>query len=261
MAKDKQTAQKAQRYISYLRVSRESQGLHGLGIEAQRRTVREYLARVGAIDALLEEYVEVESGRRDTRPELLRSFAHARNARATLIIAKLDRLSRDVHFLTGLERAGIEFIACDLPNANRLTITILAAVAEHERDMTAERTKAALAVVRDRIAKVGQKGHPEVRRLGNPNGAVHLKKYGNRAAVTALKSKADETALRLRPSLQAVIDAGAKSARSIAAGLNGRGVLTPRGAHWDSKAVIKLRRRLASLEGSGTYARGSASDH
>ncbi|MET3332482.1 MULTISPECIES: recombinase family protein [Bradyrhizobium] len=259
MAKDKHIARKPQRYISYLRVSRESQGLHGLGIEAQRRSVREHLARVGSTDALLAEYVEVESGKRDTRPELLRSFAHARNARATLIIAKLDRLSRDVHFLTGLERAGIEFIACDLPNANRLTITILAAVAEHERDVTAERTKAALAVARDRVAKVGQRGHPEIRRLGNPKGAVHLMKYGNQAAVAALKSKADETALRLRDSLQAVMDAGARSARSIAAGLNDRGVLTPRGALWDSKAVIKLRRRLRSLEERTTYTRDSAS--
>lgn len=257
MAKRNQIDQKSQRYISYLRVSRESQGLHGLGIEAQRRTVREYLARLGAADALLAEYVEVESGKRDMRPELLRSFDHARNARATLIIAKLDRLSRDVHFLTGLERAGIEFVACDLPNANRLTITILAAVAEHERDMTAERTKAALAVARDRVASVGQKGHPEIRRLGNPNGADHLKQYGNLAAVSALKANADDTARRLRPSLQAVLDAGAKSARSVAAGLNARGVLTPRGAQWNSKAVIKLQRRLAALgpEGAAPQAR------
>ncbi|MCK1511372.1 recombinase family protein [Bradyrhizobium sp. 190] len=247
MAKSVDKQQKVVRYISYLRVSRESQGLHGLGIEAQRRAVREYLARVGAADALLAEYVEVESGRRNERPELLRSFDHARNARATLIIAKLDRLSRDVHFLTGLERAGIEFIACDLPNANRLTITILAAVAEHEREMTAERTRAALAVARDRVAKVGQRGRPSVKRLGNPNGAEHLKELGNRAAVSALKARADDTARRLSNSLHAVIESGAKSSRAIAVALNERGVLSPRGSQWDAKAVINLQRRLAAM--------------
>ncbi|KRR09983.1 hypothetical protein CQ12_06115 [Bradyrhizobium jicamae] len=248
MAKQAQNGRNAPRFISYLRVSRESQGLHGLGIEAQRRAVRDYLSRVAATGALLAEYVEVESGKRDERPQLIKSIDHARNARATLVIAKLDRLSRDVHFLTGLERAGIEFIACDLPNANRLTITILAAVAEHEREMIAERTRAALAVAKERISKTGQLGHPEVKRLGNPNGAAHLKQYGNRAAVSALKSRADDTARRLSASLQAVMQAGPKSARSIAAALNDRGVLTPRGFQWDAKAVINLQRRLAALE-------------
>ncbi|MET3910987.1 DNA invertase Pin-like site-specific DNA recombinase [Bradyrhizobium sp. S3.3.6] len=252
MAKSGDKQQKVTRYISYLRVSRESQGLHGLGIEAQRRAVREYLVRVGAADTLLAEYVEVESGKRDERPELLRSFDHARNARATLIIAKLDRLSRDVHFLTGLEKAGIEFIACDLPNANRLTITILAAVAEHEREMTAERTRAALAVARDRVAKVGQRGRPSVKRLGNPNGAAHLKNLGNRAAVSALKTRADETAKRLSSTLHAVIETGAKSSRAIAVAFNERGVLSPRGCQWDAKAVINLRRRLTAMEQQNT---------
>ncbi|WP_051462963.1 recombinase family protein [Bradyrhizobium sp. URHA0013] len=247
MAKRAQNDRAALRFISYLRVSKESQGLHGLGIEAQRRAVKDYVSRLGAAEALLAEYVEVESGKRDARPQLLLSIDHARNARATLVIAKLDRLSRDVHFLTGLERAGIEFIACDLPNANRLTITILAAVAEHEREMIAERTRAALAVAKERIRETGQRGHPQVRRLGNPNGAAHLKRYGNLAAVSALKATADDTARRLRPSLLAVMETGATSARSIATELNARGVLTPRGARWDSKAVIKLQRRLAAL--------------
>lgn len=248
MAKQAEKAQLAPRYVSYLRVSRESQGLQGLGIEAQRRTVSDYLTRVGASDLLLAEYVEVESGKRADRPELTKGIDHARNARATLVIARLDRLSRDVHFLTGLERAGIEFIACDLPNANRLTVTILAAVAEYEREMISQRTRAALAVARDRIAVVGQKGRPALKRLGNPNGAAHLHPFGNRAAVRAVKAKADETANRLRPTLQAVIQSGAQSARSIAIGLNNRGVLSPRGFAWDARAVINLQRRLTRLE-------------
>ncbi|MEY9726271.1 DNA invertase Pin-like site-specific DNA recombinase [Bradyrhizobium yuanmingense] len=133
--------------------------------------------------------------------------------------------------------------------------TILAAVAEHEREMTPN----VASVARDRVASVGQKGHPEIRRLGNPNGAAHLKQYGNLAAVSALKANADDTARRLRPSLQAVLDAGAKSARSVAAGLNARGVLTPRGAQWDSKAVIKLQRRLAALGPESSFPQAKSS--
>lgn len=236
------------RYVSYLRVSRESQGINGLGIEAQRRSVGEYLSRVGASGALLAEYVEVESGRRSDRPELNRAIGHSRNARATLLIAKLDRLSRDVHFLTGLERAGIEFVACDLPNANRLTVTILAAVAEHERDMISQRTKAALAVARDRVSIVGQKGRPEVKRLGNPNGSEHLAGHGNRRAILAVKAKADDQAIRLKPLLEEIIHSGASSARSIAAAFNEQGILSPRGAKWGARTVLNLQARLSNLD-------------
>ncbi|MCK1689005.1 hypothetical protein [Bradyrhizobium sp. 145] len=114
MAKQFQNGHRALCYISYLRVLRERQGLQGLGIEAQRRAVRDYVARVGTPDALLAEDVEVESGKRNGRPELMRSF----EARATLITANWIVYRATVHFLTGFERASIEFIACDLPNAN-----------------------------------------------------------------------------------------------------------------------------------------------
>src|SRR5262249_15743368 len=150
----------------------------------------------------------------------------------TLVIAKLDRLSRDVHFLTGLEKAGIEFVACDMPNANRLTITILAAVAEHEREMISQRTKAALQVARERIAKTGHRGHPNVRRLGNPQGGRHLAQRGNAQAMVAVKAKADATARRLHGILQAIQGEGITSANGIAKVLNDRGVLSPRGRSW-----------------------------
>ena len=121
------------RFVAYFRVSTAKQGLEGLGIAAQRFAVSEFMRRAGPSATLLADYVEVESGKWDDRPELAKAMDHTRAAHACLLIAKLDRLSRDVHFLTGLEKAGVEFIACDMPNANRLTVTILAAVAEQER--------------------------------------------------------------------------------------------------------------------------------
>jgi DNA invertase Pin-like site-specific DNA recombinase len=247
MAKNSLRQSLAPRYVSYLRVSRESQGINGLGIEAQRRAVHEYLKRMNARDALLAEYVEVESGKRSDRPQLNRAIDHSRNARATLVIAKLDRLSRDVHFLTGLERAGIEFVACDLPNANRLTITILAAVAEHEREMISQRTKAALAVARDRVSLVGQRGRPDIKRLGNPNGSKHLVRHGNASAILAVKARADERAMQLKPALDAIEKTGLSSARAIARALNEQGVLSPRDSKWEARTVINLQMRLRLL--------------
>jgi DNA invertase Pin-like site-specific DNA recombinase len=128
-------------FVSYLRVSTTRQRKSGLGIEAQRAAVARHVAG----GCLLAEYLEVESGRKNDRPQLLAALAHAQATGATLIIAKLDRLARNVHFISGLMEAGIDFIAADLPSANRLTINVLAAVAEHEREMISARTKAALA--------------------------------------------------------------------------------------------------------------------
>jgi DNA invertase Pin-like site-specific DNA recombinase len=115
-------------FVSYLRVSTDKQGRSGLGIEAQRAAVASYLAGFGA--GPLAEFVEVESGKRDDRPELARALSECRVRKATLVIAKLDRLARDAHFLLGLQRSGIAFTAADMPNANRLTVGIMAMVAE-----------------------------------------------------------------------------------------------------------------------------------
>lgn len=236
------------RLVAYLRVSTDKQGIRGLGIEVQRKTVLDYVRNAGHEARLLAEYIEVESGRRSDRPELLKAMDHARNAGATLVIAKLDRLSRDVHFLTGLERAGIEFVACDLPNANRLTVTILAAVAEHEREMISQRTKAALQVAKERVAQSGQRKHPKVMRLGNPHGARSLLGRGNHHAIAAIKAKADATAQRLRTLFRALQDEGITDVRRIAATLNERGVLSPNGAAWHPTSVSRLAKRIAQLE-------------
>jgi DNA invertase Pin-like site-specific DNA recombinase len=126
------------KWISYLRVSTDRQGKSGLGIEAQRNSVGEYLN--GGKWSLVKEYVEVESGKRTDRPMLAEAIKGCRAYGAKLVIAKLDRLSRDAQFLLGLEKAGIDFVAADMPNANRLTVGIMAMVAEEERRMISKRT-------------------------------------------------------------------------------------------------------------------------
>lgn len=221
------------RFVTYLRVSTTKQGESGLGLEAQRMAVAAYVKRMGPGAAVLAEYVEVESGKRDDRPKLVEAIDHARLSGARLVIAKLDRLSRNVHFLSGLKNAGVDFVAADMPDANALTVHILAAVAEHEREMISARTKAALAAAKAR----GQ-------RLGNPNGAAHLKGRGNGEAVAALTAGADQKAERLRKTVAKLEAEGITTARGMATALNARGILSPRGKGWTATTVQRLRTRL-----------------
>jgi DNA invertase Pin-like site-specific DNA recombinase len=237
------TASRERKLVAYLRVSTDKQGIRGLGIEAQRKAVHDFVHKHGDNATLLAEYLEVESGRRADRPELWKAIDHARNAGALLVIAKLDRLSRDVHFLTGLDKAGIEFVACDMPNANRLTVTILAAVAEHEREMISQRTKVALAIARQRVIKDGQRKHPRVKRLGNPNGAAALGNASNTKAIAALKAQVvtfDERIYRFISSLR---ENGFTTIREISEELNRRGVLAARGGTWHPTAVQRIIKR------------------
>jgi len=136
-------------FVSYLRVSTDKQGQSGLGLEAQRAAVGAFLASAGG--RLIKDYVEVESGRKNDRPKLTAALAHAKATGATLIIAKLDRLSRNVAFIANLMESGVDFVAADMPLANKLTIHVLAAVAEHEREMISERTKRALGSIKVRL--------------------------------------------------------------------------------------------------------------
>src|ERR1043166_3975169 len=126
------------KFVSYLRVSTARQGRSGLGIEAQRQAVDDFLN--GGNWKLVKEFVEVESGKKADRPELAKAFQLCRLIGAKLVIAKLDRLSRDAHFLLGLEKAGVDFVAADMPAANRLTVGIMAMVAEEERRLISART-------------------------------------------------------------------------------------------------------------------------
>lgn len=136
------------RFVAYYRVSTDKQGRSGLGLEAQRAAVEAHVAAGrGAVAA---EFIEIESGRKKDRPQLIAALAAARAHRATLVIAKLDRLARNVHFVSGLMESGVEFVAADMPTVNRLTVHILAAVAEEEARMISARTKAALAAAKAR---------------------------------------------------------------------------------------------------------------
>lgn len=139
--------------IAYYRVATQRQGKSGLGLAAQRKAVSEYVCSSSA--RLLGEYTEVESGKINTRPGLSKALALCRVHRAILVIAKLDRLSRDAHFLLGLEKAGVDFIATDMPTANKLTVGIMALVAQQEREAISSRTKAALAAARERGVILG----------------------------------------------------------------------------------------------------------
>jgi len=140
-------------YIAYYRVSTAKQGLSGLGLDAQREAVEGYLNGNGS--HLVREYTEVESGKRNDRPQLAAALAECKRLKAVLVIAKLDRLARNVHFISGLMESGVDFVAVDMPTANRLTLHILAAVAEHEREMISQRTRAALAQAKLRGVKLG----------------------------------------------------------------------------------------------------------
>src|SRR5271165_3605322 len=179
-------------YVGYYRVSTERQGRSGLGLEAQQTAVEAFIASKGDDAKLVASYVEVESGKRsDNRPELTKAMEHARLTGSTLLIAKLDRLSRDAHFLLGLQKAGVRFVAADMPEANELVVGIMAVIAQAERKMISTRTKAALAEARKRIAVTGQRKHPEVKRLGCPTGAAHLRAFGNELGIQAIKAGAN----------------------------------------------------------------------
>src|SRR5215203_4343370 len=145
------------RFVTYLRVSTDKQGKSGLGLDAQRKAVEDFLN--GGRWELIDEFVEVESGKRDDRPKLAEAMARCRLHKATLVIAKLDRLSRDAHFLLGLQkelqRSGLRFVAADMPEANELTVGIMAVVAQAERKAISQRTKDALAAAKARGKKLG----------------------------------------------------------------------------------------------------------
>ncbi|MBW6398652.1 recombinase family protein [Roseomonas sp. HJA6] len=225
-------------FISYLRVSTARQGRSGLGIEAQQAAIGAFL-RPG--DHLLTPpYVEVESGRKEDRPELAKALARCRATGATLLIAKLDRLARDAHFLLGLQKSGVEFIACDLPNANRLTIGILAMVAEEEARAISARTKAALAAAKAR-GKVLGGVRPGQRVL-----TAEDSKRGAEAGVAVRQRNADHAAHRVLPRIEALRAEGGTLA-SIAASLAAEGIPTPRGgAGWTATAVRRVLLRVGT---------------
>lgn len=216
-------------YVAYFRVSTERQGRSGLGLEAQRATVMEYASGRGVI---LSEFVEVESGKRNDRPQLAEALAEAKRRRAVLIIAKLDRLARNVHFIASLMEAGVEIHACDVPGSNRFMLHVMAAIAEHERGLISERTKAALAASKARG-----------KALGWANPARSDQARASAASKAALKSGADRHAANVLPVIRDIERAGISTLRGIADALNARGVQTARGGRWYAATVQRIMQR------------------
>ncbi len=209
------------KFISYLRVSTQRQGQSGLGIEAQRAAVDQYVQCVGG--SLIEEHVEVESGSLRSRPILLKSIARAKQEKAVLVIAKLDRLARNVAFVSALMEAGVEFVAVDFPAANKLLIHIMAAVAEHERMMISERTKAALAAAKARGVQLGVNG----RTLAEQNRVAAL-----------------SFAETLRQPVMKALQEGVPTLAAIGARLNQGDHKTREGRAWGPASVQRLLHRL-----------------
>lgn len=214
------------RFVSYCRVSTLRQGASGLGLAAQKKAVADFLN--GGSWKLIGEFVETESGKHADRPELLKALALCKRERATLVIAKLDRLSRNVAFLATLLDRGIDFVACDNPHANKLTVHILAAVAQHEREQIADRTKRALAAAKSKGTKLGNP------RLAEFRGKAHA---ANKAAARRF---AENTA----PVMREIRASGITSNRGIARALTARGIATARGGQWTAVQVGDILRRV-----------------
>lgn len=218
-----------QRLVAYERVSTARQGASGLGLEAQRKVIEDFAASRGA--EVLARFTEVESGRKADRPELAKALHLAKVTGATLIIAKLDRLSRNAAFLLALRDSGVRFVAVDMPEANDLTVGIMALVAQAEREAISRRTKEALAVAKARGVK-----------LGNPNGAESLRRAGKGGAAlrAAVSANAAAFAADLAPVLADIQAAGHTSLRAIAAELTIRGIKTRKGGTWSVGNVKQL---------------------
>lgn len=221
------------KFVSYLRVSTQKQGRSGLGLEAQRDAVAAYVA--SANGRVLSEYIEVESGKRADRPKLLGALKHAKMTGATLVVAKLDRLSRNVAFLATLMDSGAKFVCADNPHVTKLTIHVLAAVAEQERDAISARTKAALGAAKRRGVTLGAQDHQQI--------AKHAAK-GNRASRVALKAQADTFAADVLPIIRDIQAAGETTLLGIASQLNQRGIQTARRGQWHASTVRAVLGRL-----------------
>jgi DNA invertase Pin-like site-specific DNA recombinase len=226
------------KFVAYYRVSTRRQGHSGLGLEAQQRAVHDHLN--GGRWRIIAEFIEVESGKRaDNRPKLAEALAACRVHDATLVIAKLDRLARNVAFVSNLMDAGVDFEAIDFPQANRLTIHILAAVAEHEARMISERTKAALAAAKRRGVKLGgvRKGHKPF--------TAKVQAMGRKTRTAIAQRRAAD----LRPIITELQAAGFQSYSAIARELNARGIPTSGGnGTWQAVSVGRLLTRLQTAK-------------
>ena len=216
------------KYVAYYRVSTKKQGDTGYGLEAQQKAVQEYLN--GGRWKLVGEFTEVESGRNNRRMQFKEALKLCKKTGAKLVVAKLDRLSRNLLFLATLMESNVEFICCDMPQANRLTIQIMGAMAEDESVRIRKRTKDALAVAKAKGVK-----------LGNPHDNIRLKagKKGNKSQ----NKEADLFAWEILPLIDGIVASGLSSLKDIADALNARGVTTQRGGTWHPSTVSNILKR------------------
>ena len=214
------------KFVAYYRVSTDRQGMSGLGLDAQRAAVARHIGQA----ELVAEFTEVESGRKNDREQLAHALSLAKRTKATLVIAKLDRLARNVHFISGLLESNVPFVCADMPEADRTFLQMMAVFAELEARKISERTKAALAQIKE-----------QGRKLGSPTPEL-----GSAAGIANLQAKADRYAERVGPVVREIIaKTGAKTMRDIAEVLQARGIETPRGGCvWHPGQVSNLLKRI-----------------
>jgi DNA invertase Pin-like site-specific DNA recombinase len=217
------------KYIGYFRVSTRQQGLDGNGMTSQREIVRRFVdGQQGVLD---QEFSEVETGKKtsERRPQLASALDRCKRTKATLVIAKLDRLARNAEFLLRLQNSGVDFVCCDCPNADKFTVGILALVAQRERELISERTRLGLAAAKTKGIKLG---------TPNPEKAVA-------AMVTANKIAKTQFTAKLVPVIDGIKSAGVKTLQGIADCLNRRGISTRTGKTWHPATVRNI------LQGGG----------
>ena len=230
------------RFISYLRVSTDKQGKSGLGLDGQRKAVADYLN--GGDWELTAELVEIESGKNNKRDKLNEALSLCKAYDATLVVAKLDRLARDAHFLLGLQKAGVRFVAADNPQANNMTVGILAVVAEQEREAISQRTRAALAAAKARGQILGAYDKKDktkfVGRVGTSDDVARARE--------AYSKKADDKARALKFVFDRMNPAGTMSRSAMARQLNEEGIATPSGSgNWQASTVSRVINRLKKI--------------
>lgn len=221
-----------EKFVTYYRVSTQRQGRSGLGLEAQKSLVNGYLAARNGRE--IATFTEVESGKLNERPQLQAALQRCAATGATLIVAKLDRLSRDAGFLMTLRNGDTKFQALDLPEANTLTLGVMAAMAQHERETISARTKAALAARRAR-------GQP----LGTPRDLSAYQAQASAKGRAAASAKANQRAREIMPMIDEARAQGATTLRALAQHLNANGATTPRGSRWAPMSVLRTIRMAA----------------
>jgi len=222
--------------IGYYRVSTDKQGKSGLGLESQQQALRQFSKAIGG--RVLKSYTEVESGKRNDRPELAKAVAHAKRSGAQLVIAKLDRLGRNLHFVTGLLESGVDFAACDNPHATKFLVHLLVAFAEEEARLISERTKAALEAYKARGGKLGA-ALPQCRNL-----TQEAREKGAEQAGKVLTKLADEAYADVGPMMLDWRNSG-MTQQAIADKLNDEGHTTRRGKPWNQVQVMRVLKRYA----------------